>query len=169
LIHAGARGKGRAGTGSVCVPLVVCNGEVGISGEGDSLASADGGVTGGDGDATRRGGDGDAGVGGVREAGAGGIADTAEGIEVRASPDAEGVGGVGVEGTAEGELDLGGGGGAGSRAANARRPRNIRSPPRRCKLKVSPIRSNGIAPHRAVKVYNHRISPALVSKGYGLR
>jgi hypothetical protein len=66
LIHAGARGKGRAGTGSVCVPLVVCNGEVGISGEGDSLASADGGVTGGDGDATRRGGDGDVEVGGVR-------------------------------------------------------------------------------------------------------
>ena len=58
LIHAGARGKGRAGTGSVCVPLVVCNGEVGISGEGDSLASADAGVLGGDGDATRRGGTG---------------------------------------------------------------------------------------------------------------
>jgi hypothetical protein len=58
LIHAGARSKGRACAGSVCVPLVVCNDEAGISGEGDDLASADGGVTGGDGDATRRGGTG---------------------------------------------------------------------------------------------------------------
>jgi hypothetical protein len=96
-------------------------------------------------------------------------AGTAEGIAVRASPDAEGVGGAWDEGTAKGELDLGGGGGAGRRAANTRRPRNIRSPRRRCKLKVAPIRSDGIAPHRAVKIHDYRGRSALIVKGYGLR